>query len=50
MQQRSSVIGLNAARNFCTIAHIAVLVVALAAVELAIKTKCISLSPSFLTF
>jgi transposase len=39
LMQRPSVIGLNATRNLCTIAHITVLVVALAAVKTGHKDK-----------
>ena len=39
LMQRPSVIGLNATRNLCTIAHITVLVIALAAVKTGHKDK-----------
>lgn len=39
LMQRPSVIGVNATRNFCTIAHITVLIIALAAVKTGHKDK-----------
>ena len=39
LMQRPSIVGLNATRNFCTIAHITVLVIALAAVKTGHKNK-----------